>query len=170
MKMLTILKLITSSLLVLSALQQIFTKDTWAFIQNVNLIFHEAGHVIFIFFGETLYILGGSILEITIPLIVTVHFVWTKQFFSAAVTCWWLATALLSVSIYASDARERVLPLITNDISTHDWFNLLNNHNLLKYDDVIGFIFWGLALGSTFMIIFFVSKDKDVLRISSRDT
>lgn len=151
--------------LVISALIQLFNRQTWWFIQNVNLIFHEAGHVVFYFFGEFLSILGGSLLEMLVPLLVVVHFVRTQQNFSAAVACWWLATALLSVSIYASDAQERQLPLITNDVSTHDWFNLLSILDLLKYDDLIGYVFFCGSLVAVGGIVFFMSKDKVIASI-----
>lgn len=141
---------------------QILNHETWWFIQNVNLIFHEAGHVLFMFFGETLHILGGSLVEILIPILVTIHFIHSKQIFSAACTCWWSSTAFLSVSIYASDAQERVLPLITNDVSTHDWFNLLLKFNLLKYDDLVGFVFFCSSLVSVSLLILLILRDKDV--------
>ena len=159
------LKLGVGFLLVASALIQVFQYQTWWFIQNVNLIFHEAGHIIFYFFGEFAAILGGSILEILIPFMVVVHFARTKQPISAAVGCWWLTTALLSVSIYASDARERLLPLITNDVDSHDWFNLLQRLDLLKYDDLVGYVFLCVALIATGGIVFFLSKDKTIVEI-----
>ena len=158
-------KIIIGGLIIWSALAQILSQQTWWFIQNVNLIFHEAGHVIFIFFGNFLYTLGGSLVEISIPLLVTLQFARTKQFFSAACASWWLATAFLSVSIYASDARERALPLITNDITTHDWFNLLLQLDILKYDDLVGYVFLLFSIGSGALIVFFISKDKDVRKL-----
>ena len=163
-----ILKLITGSLLVMSSLSQIFNFETWWFIQNVNLIFHEAGHVLFMFFGNFLSILGGSLFEIVVPLTVIVHFVAKKQMFSAACTCWWLSTAFLSVAVYASDAQERILPLITNDIATHDWFNILVSLNLLKYDDFVGNIFLTFSLLSVGLSVFLLSKDRDVQNYFSK--
>lgn len=157
-----IVKLLVGIMLVWSALAQILTHQTWWFIQNVNLIFHEAGHVLFMFFGRTLQILGGSLLEIFIPLSITLYFRATRQLFSAAVTSWWLATAFLSVSIYASDAEERLLPLITRDVSTHDWYNLLLHFGILHYDDVIGYLFWCLSLLSVVLLIFFIMNDPAV--------
>jgi hypothetical protein len=162
MKTRVLFKISSISLLTYSALVQIVTRETWWFIQNVNLIFHEAGHIIFMFFGETLAILGGSLLEILIPVAVTLHFIFSKQYFSAAFSSWWTATALLSVSIYASDARERLLPLITNDTNTHDWFNLLSKYNLLKYDDLVGYLFWCGAIMSVVAMLYLATKDKDI--------
>lgn len=155
-------KFIIGTLLAVNALVQIFQNKTWWFIQNVNLIFHEAGHIIFMFFGDFMSILGGSLLEILIPLIVTLHFFFTKQFFSAAFSSWWLSTAFLSVSIYASDAEERFLPLLGGDSVLHDWFYILSQLNLLEHDDLFGYFFWLCAFLSVVLLIFFLSKDKDI--------
>jgi len=43
-------------------------------IYNVNLVFHEAGHVIFIPLGRFMTILGGSLLQVLVPLLCTVAF------------------------------------------------------------------------------------------------
>ena len=46
-----------------------------SFIHTVNLVFHEAGHVIFAIFGNrTLTILGGSLNQLLIPFIVLITF------------------------------------------------------------------------------------------------
>jgi len=46
----------------------------WHFIDNINLIFHEAGHIVFMFFGEFIHILGGTLLQIIIPSIFSLYF------------------------------------------------------------------------------------------------
>ena len=56
------------------------------FLHGVNLIFHEAGHVIFGFFGEFIAVLGGSLNQVLIPLIAAVAFLRTRQWASAAAT------------------------------------------------------------------------------------
>ncbi len=144
--------------------------ETWWFMQNVNLIFHEAGHVLMTLFGRILMLLGGTIFEIGIPLLVAVYFFLKRQYFSASVTLWWTSTALLSVSIYASDARERLLPLITGDRATHDWFQILGHYNLLEYDDTVGNIFFflgSLTLGLMTVVLYF---DRDVRNLLHRYT
>ncbi|MBP9812342.1 zinc ribbon domain-containing protein, partial [Candidatus Gracilibacteria bacterium] len=40
-----------------------------SFIHGVNLIFHEAGHVIFMPFGKFMTILGGSLFQCMLPAI-----------------------------------------------------------------------------------------------------
>lgn len=163
MKWVAVVKLLIGVSLAVNALSQIFKQETWWFIQNINLVFHEAGHVLFIFFGNFLYTLGGSLLEIIVPCLVTLHFARSRQFFSAAVTSWWMATAFLSVSIYASDAKSRLLPLITGDTATHDWYNLLHDLNLLEFADVFGYIFTIFALASVALIWHLLSKDPQII-------
>jgi hypothetical protein len=58
--------------------------DAW--IHGPNLIFHEAGHVIFSPFGEFIMILGGSLGQILMPLIVAWVFVYRElQPYSGAI-------------------------------------------------------------------------------------
>lgn len=160
--MLGSLKLIIYALLFTNGLSQLLQQDTWWFIQNVNLVFHEAGHIIFFLFGQFLYVLGGSLTEVLIPTGITVMFMLQQNWFSAACTSWWSMTAWLSVSIYATDAQERVLPLITGDINSHDWHWLLKQVNLLQYDDVVGGVFWFIALACLLFGAVLIAQDKHV--------
>jgi len=45
-----------------------------SFMHNINLVFHEAGHVIFRIFGNFMMILGGSLAQLLMPLIVMLAF------------------------------------------------------------------------------------------------
>lgn len=123
-----------------------YTKDTWSLIQHVNLIFHEAGHVIFFLFGNFIYILGGTLGEILIPLIIAGYFFIQKDAVGTGFGLWWLSTALWSVSIYARDARTQALPLLGGDNVGHDWTNMLLDLGLLRYDQIIGNIFLILSI------------------------
>ena len=123
-----------------------YEAGTFTMFDTAALIIHEAGHVFFAPFGWTLRILGGSLFQLILPGL----FVWSflRRSYRPGVQIslvWWGQNALY-VSTYAADARERALPLITNDPTTHDWWNLLRAAGLLPYDDVIGIAFLGLAL------------------------
>ena len=39
----------------------------WRMIDGFNLVMHEAGHVLFMFFGEFMTILGGSLFQVLAP-------------------------------------------------------------------------------------------------------
>lgn len=161
-------KLLIFGALLLQVVVSYYHQEAWWFIQNVNLIFHEAGHIIFFWTGDLFSALGGSFLEILVPLVISLHFYFRQDFFGASFALWWLSTALLSVSIYVSDSQERILPLITNDVSTHDWFTILNQMHLLKYDNEIGsaFLFFGILSIISSVNLFI--KDKDVVRLFHR--
>lgn len=97
----------------------------WHFIDNLNLFVHEAGHIIFWPFGEFLHVLGGSLTQILLPLLFVIYFYWQKEFYSAALTLFWVGENILNVSNYAGDALRMQLPLLFGDDSIHDWNWLL---------------------------------------------
>jgi hypothetical protein len=69
-----------------------------------------------------------------------------QQAYSAAVTLFWVAQSLFNVSVYVKDARARVLPLLGDDISAHDWHNILGRLHLLSWDQAIGNLVYTLGL------------------------
>lgn len=113
-----------------------------AFIHGPNLIFHEAGHIIFMPFGEFIMILGGSLGQCLMPIIVIYTFLFKEQNpFWASIGLWWLGQNLTDVALYISDASARSLPLIGGmREEAHDWGNLLTMTNLLDYDFTFGII------------------------------
>ena len=120
-------------------------------ISSLNILFHEAGHWIFFVFGDFIHALGGTLGEVMIPGIVTGHFYWRNNILGQLFGWWWLSTAFYSISIYASDARAMVLPLIGGP-GGHDWFYMLGRLRLLDYDIFIGRIFVLLAITATGMM------------------
>ena len=112
--------------------------ETYRWLDLVNLVFHEAGHAIFGFFGEFLGVLGGTLMQVLIPAIATVHFVLYGQRWSGMVTLFWVSQSLFNVSVYVKDARAQALPLLGGDDAIHDWNWLLGRLGLLSWDQVIG--------------------------------
>lgn len=98
--------------------------------------------MIMMFLGEFLTILGGTFWQIAIPIIFTLYFLLSRQVWSASLVLFFVAFSFLDASIYVADAMERALPLITNDQDTHDWWNLLLNSNLLRYDNFLGRLYY----------------------------
>ena len=43
-------------------------------IELAGLVFHEADHVFFMFFGDTLHSLGGSVMQLLVPTVCMVAF------------------------------------------------------------------------------------------------
>jgi hypothetical protein len=122
----------------------IYSKQPWI-ISSLNIFFHEAGHWIFVFFGQFIGVLGGTLGELLMPGIFVGYF-WKQQNIPGQVfSLWWLSTALYSISIYVSDARAQKLELIGGP-GGHDWFYLLGRLRLLGSDILIGRIFVFLAV------------------------
>lgn len=135
------------------------TYREWHFIDDVNLIFHEAGHSIFQFFGMFVHIAAGSGFQILLPLFFSWYFFRTKQNLSGAVCLMWLGQNLLNVSIYAGDATLMQLPLLGGDGVIHDWNYILSAMGILQYTDNVAavFYFFGVAIifiGSVLAIYF----------------
>lgn len=107
------------------------------FIHGVDLIFHEAGHVILGFFGEFVHILGGSLLQMVIPAVCAIYFFGQRQPAGCAVALFWAGESLTDVAIYVADGQRRALPLLSEGM-THDWNYLLGRLGLLGYADGLG--------------------------------
>lgn len=110
-----------------------------SFMHNINLPFHEFGHVLFRPFGRFMTILGGSLFQLLMPLIVTgVFLIKTRDTFAASITFWWFGQNFVDLSPYIADASFRSLPLIAGmGEEAHDWGNLLTMLNMLEYDYLI---------------------------------
>ena len=109
-------------------------------LSRVNLVFHEAGHIVFRPFGSFMSTLGGSLLQVLVPLICTVAFL-TRHLepFSASVTLWWAGQSLVDLGPYIFDARVQQLILLGGVTGRdrpgyHDWNNILGRLGMLSYD------------------------------------
>lgn len=123
------------------------------FLHRVNLVFHEAGHVLFILFGDFMHTLGGSLGQLLMPAIVAGAFLLRHSNpFGAAVGVWWLGQSAVDLSVYIADAGDGRLLLLGgvtgNDApGYHDWTNLLSRTALLQHDNAIAaVVYWGGAV------------------------
>lgn len=99
-----------------------------SFLHNVNLPFHEFGHVLFSPFGRFMMILGGSLFQVLMPLGLMLAFIIQRRdTFAASIMLWWSAQNFIDVSPYIADAPNRAIPLIRGmSEDYHDWGNLLS--------------------------------------------
>src|SRR5436309_1583879 len=65
-------------------LHALTNKDGFLIIDNVNLIVHESGHLLFGWFGPTIGLWGGTIMELLVPFLLALYFVSTRQTTGAA--------------------------------------------------------------------------------------
>ncbi len=107
-------------------------------LHRVNLVFHEFGHPAFSFFGRTLNILGGTLAQLMIPLIVMVAFWRQRDSLGLAVGGFWFFENFLDVAVYMADAKVMVLPLIGGlGKEAHDWHNLFMIWDLLGETEIV---------------------------------
>src|SRR5690349_4151728 len=124
-------------LIAVYAIARVQNPEYWDPLDDLNLAVHEAGHLVFSAFGETLTILGGSLFQVIVPVAFVAYFARTRQRYAASVTMAWVGVNLLNVSRYIGDARAQELPLLGGEDSIHDWWYLLINWDLLPRDTVI---------------------------------
>lgn len=122
----------------------------WHLIDGVNLLIHEAGHIIFSALGEFVMIAGGSLFQIIMPAIFVGYFCYQRQLFSAALVLFWVGESILNVSVYAGDSLALQLPLLGGSDTLHDWNYLLSSTGLLQHTAAIA---GGIRLLGTLVII-----------------
>jgi len=123
------------------------TQEKWNIIDSINLIIHEAGHFIFIFFGQFISILGGSFFQILVPVVFVIYFLlWKKEYFSSSILLLWVGHSVINVAKYMSDAINQNLPLLGGEAVIHDWNYLLTSLNILKYTNILSTITFNLGL------------------------
>jgi len=110
------------------------------FIDTANLVVHEGGHNLFGWFGPTIGLWGGTLLQWLVPFLLGVYF-FTRREITGFVFCIffffenWLYTAT-----YMADARAMVLPLVTTgdpEFAEHDFHAIFSNLGVLDYDTKI---------------------------------
>jgi hypothetical protein len=126
-----------------------------SFMHQINLPFHEAGHLVFSPLGDFMNVLGGSLFQIIIPLVCAVAFVRQEDWFSTAACAWWAGENFVDLGPYVADARALQLPLIGgqtgSEVYGHDWENILGQLGWLRFDARIGMGFH--IVGSIVMIV-----------------
>jgi hypothetical protein len=114
-----------------------------SFLHLPNLVFHEAGHVLFLPFGEFMTVLGGSLCQILVPVLCAASCAWQyRNWFASAVCVWWAGQNLVDVAPYIADARALQLTLIGGrtgaEVEGHDWEYLLTALGMLHRDVALG--------------------------------
>jgi hypothetical protein len=116
-----------------------------SFMHLPNLVFHEAGHILFSPLGRFMTVLGGSLTQVLVPLVCAGAFLWqTRDAFGAAVAVWWAGQSLTDVAPYIDDARALQLVLLGgrtgSEVEGHDWEYLLNTMGMAHHDHTIALV------------------------------
>lgn len=104
--------------------------ESWSFVDNINLPVHETGHLVFAPFGDTLQLLGGSVLQLLLPLAFAAYFTMHRDEHAASIGIWWVGQNFVNISTYMADAQAMDLPLVGG--GEHDWHVLLEQWGVLS--------------------------------------
>ena len=141
-----------------------------SFLHLPDLIFHEAGHVLFSPLGRFMMVLGGSLFQLLVPVVVAGAMLRERQTFGATVAVWWAGQNLLDVAPYAADARALSLVLLGGrtgaEVEGHDWEYILTSLDLLHLDRAIGL--WMHDAGTLVMVAAIVAGGLVLLRRAPR--
>jgi len=110
--------------------------ERYGFLDSLDLAIHETGHLVFGPFGELIGVLGGTLMQLIVPLVFGGYFLHRRDRHAATVALWWVAQNLWNISVYVGDARAQELPLVGG--GEHDWTYLLDRLDLLPKDLAIG--------------------------------
>jgi hypothetical protein len=143
-----------------------------SFMHNILLPIHEAGHIIFMPFGEFMTILGGSLFQILFPLIIAAAILWqNRDACGAAIGLWWASVSLIDLAPYIYDARYPKLMLITGQTGEdgpHDWIYLLGRFHRVERSQVygalvhhVGVVFMILSLAAAAAVLWRWRKARD---------
>jgi len=107
------------------------------FIDNANLIVHEGGHNLFGWFGPTLGLWGGTLLQWLVPFLLAAYFFAQRQTFGFVFSLFFFFENWLYTATYMADARAQALPLVTTgdpDFVEHDFHAIFSSLGVLDYD------------------------------------
>jgi hypothetical protein len=124
----------------------ILNRGNYTFIDNADLVIHEAGHLFFMFFGKFIYTAGGTLMQIILPSIIVFYFFRKMYKTGVQIALLWLGQNLINISVYAADARAHRLHLLGGNKVYHDWTYLLSSLGILDFDIEVGYFFFGLAI------------------------
>jgi hypothetical protein len=126
-----------------------------SFMHAIVLPIHEAGHVLFIPLGRFMTVLGGSLFQVLLPLVLMASFLFgfggsRRDNFAASLMLWWAAMSVIDVAPYIWDAYDPKMMLLGGmtgaESDGHDWQNILGDLGLIRRAHLIAGIAHELGL------------------------
>jgi hypothetical protein len=109
----------------------------YLFIDSANLVVHEGGHNLFGWFGPTLGLWGGTLLQWLVPFLLAAYFFSERQTTGFIFCLFFFFENWLYTATYMADARAQALPLVTTgdpEFVEHDWYAIFSSLGVLNYD------------------------------------
>lgn len=132
--------------------------DKGQWLHLVNLPFHEAGHIVFGFAHPLITSIGGTLMQLLIPLTCAgVLLLRQQDGFGAAVALWWFGENFIDIAPYIKDASVGELPLLGGNVGKeapygfHDWEFILTETGLIAHDAKLAL--FSYLLGCSIMLV-----------------
>ncbi|MCG8418656.1 MAG: protein kinase [Proteobacteria bacterium] len=98
-------------------------------IDQIDNALHKLGYRLFASAGYTVQLLGGTIVQLALPLLLALILLWREYRFAAVVCLWWLGENLIHIARYVADAPVGLrMPIVGG---TNTWTHLLSDWWLL---------------------------------------
>jgi hypothetical protein len=141
----------------------------YLFIDSANLVVHEGGHNLFGWFGPTLGLWGGTLLQWLVPFLLAIYFFTERQTTGFVFTLFFFFENWLYTATYMADARAQVLPLVTTgdpDFVEHDFFKIFSSLGVLNYDTRIAAVVRALGwCGMIATVAWLAARVKDATEV-----
>jgi hypothetical protein len=149
-------------------LYALMSKKGYLIIDYVFLPIHEGGHLLFSYFGHTLMVAGGTILQLGVPLLLAVYFVFQRQFTGVAFCAFFFFENFLNVATYMADSRRMELQYVTvgnPEFAEHDWATMFGQMGVLEYDTKIAAFVRAIGwLGMVAVVVWLAWKSQALAR------
>ena len=129
-------------------------------VDNLFMLIHESGHILFQFLGMTAAVAGGTFLQLFVPFALAFYFAGQRQPSGVAFCIFLFFEQFVPISKYIGDAQAKRLPFFTlgkYEHVIHDWNYLLTKLSILSYDrliaDVVRFIGYLGMIGAAFWLL-----------------
>jgi hypothetical protein len=144
------------------------------FVDLANLVVHEAGHSLFRWFGPTLELWGGTLLQWLVPFLLAAYFSTHRQTTGFVFSLFFFFENWLYTATYMADARAQVLPLVTTgdpEFAEHDFFRIFSGLGVLNYDTKIASVVRLLGwCGMISVLVWFALRPSCEIKQSEEDT
>jgi hypothetical protein len=147
-----------------------FAHGGFLFIDSANLIVHEGGHNLFSWFGPTLCLWGGTLLQWLVPLLLAVYFLSQRESAGFVFCLFFFFENWLYTATYMADARAMVLPLVTTgdpEFAKHDFNAIFSSLGVLDYDTTIAAVVRTLGWFGMIAVVIWFARQKTGSKASS---
>jgi len=133
------------------------------FIDMPNLIVHEGGHNLFGWFGPTIGLWGGTLLQWSVPFLLAVYFFSRRETTGFVFCLFFFFENWLYTATYMADARAMELELVTTgdpEFAKHDFNAIFSSLGVLNYDTTIAAVVRTLGWCGMIAVVIWLARQK----------